>query len=161
MYDENWPRWILASVSDHFATRAAALTPVVPLFIEGQTRLDREGKNLYELRMDGPRTMPSSGGCFTLRVEINVLIHTVLDDQEYHDHHQNIGQVQKMFENVINVYKYGDRVPDDQTYLGCLQLQIDKRSRDFLEANNFGQINEATKIQQATVEGHYEITLNN
>lgn len=164
----NWPRWILASVSDHFSKAFEPLITgnIADFHIEGIPRTPREDRSLYELRMDGPRGYESTKGEWTLRVELNILIQTAMKEaasvefKEFHEHHRNMGRVQEAFVN-ISVFRYGptsDPV-NDQTFLGCLKLIQDKSSRDFLECNNFGQIDTSVELQQATIEGHYEMCL--
>lgn len=155
----NWPRWIFASVSKHFAD--AASVAGVPLFIEGQHRDTLELKDFFEMRMDGPTLREVSKGCWVLRIEINILVQSAMDDSNYHRIHQDVGIVSAAFEKSIGVYKKGrnDPDPDDQSFLGCLKLIQNASTRDFLEINHFGQIDTKTKLIQATVEGHYNMLL--
>lgn len=155
----NWPRWIFATVSKHFTDAAAAVS--IPLFIEGQHRNTRTDKELFELRMDGPTLREVSKGCWILRIEINVLVQSTMDDANYHRIHQNVGIAIAAFDKVIPVYRLGknDPDPDDQSFLGCLQLIQNRETHDFLEINHFGQIDIKTKLMQASVEGHYKMLL--
>ena len=151
----NWPRWIFATVSKHFTD--AAIAANIPLFIEGQHRDTRKEKELFELRTDGPTLREVSKGCWVLRVEINILVHSTMDDQNYHRIHQNVGIASAAFDKAIAVFKLGknDPDPDDQSFLGCLQLIQNRETQDFLEINHFGQIELKSKIVQASVEGHF------
>lgn len=149
----HWPRWTFASVSKHFDDRRQGL----PLYIEGQHRNTREETDYLELRMDGPTLREVSKGCWKLRIEINILVSSAYDEEDYHRIHRNAGIVQAAFENAIDVYRFGTGVDDDQTYVGCYKLLEDRR--DALELNHFGRIDIDTPIVQATVEGHYVMTL--
>ena len=153
----NWPRWIFATVSKHFTE--AAQEAELPLFIEGQHRSTRKYKDLLELRMDGPTLREPSKGCWYLRLEINILIQSTMDDKNYHRIHQNVGVVAAAFEKAISVYKYGNNPQDDKTFVGCLQLIQNRETRDFIEINHFGQIDPKTNLMQASVEGHYKMVL--
>ena len=155
----NWPRWIFATVSRHFA--AAAATAGLPLFIEGQHRNTRKLKDFFELRMDGPTLREVSKGCWVLRIEINILVQSTMDDSNYHRIHQNVGIAIAAFEKAISVFKLGKNTPtpDDQSFLGCLTLLQNAETRDFIEINHFGQIDIKTKLIQASVEGHYAMLL--
>lgn len=153
----NWPRWIFASVSKHFADAASAAS--IPLFIEGQHRATRELKNFFELRVDGPTLREVSKGCWIFRVEINILVQSVMTDTNYHTHHQNVGVAAAALTSTISVYKKGNNAQDDQSFVGCLQLLQDRERRDFVEINHFGQIDTKTKLMQASVEGHYKMIL--
>lgn len=155
--DPNWARWIFASISRHFADAASVAT--IPLFIEGQHRDTRELKDFFELRVDGPNLREVSKGCWLLRVEINVLVQSTMDDDNYHRIHQNVGICSVAFDKVINVYRKGTGPFDDQSFVGCLRLLQDRERRDYLEINHFGQIDVKTKLMQATVEGHYRMEL--
>ena len=150
----NWDRWIFASVSNHFNTLAIAVP--LPLFIEGQHRDTREIKDFFELRLDGPRMTEVSANNWQIRIEINCLVQSAMDETNYHRIRQNTGVVAAMFTG-IGIFKYGDGLDDDQSQIGCMILLQDKRGRDFLEISHFGQIEPATKLLQSTVEGHYEM----
>lgn len=150
----NWPRWIFASVSKHFDARRQGLN----LFIEGQHRDTSDAGAYIELRIDGPEFREDSKGYWRVFSEINVLVSTPLDDTNFHLHQVNIGIVAAAF-TTINIYKYGTGVLDDQSLLGCYQLVHDYIGRERLIVSNFGQIDPAVKLLQATVEGHYEMFL--
>lgn len=157
--NENWPRWIFASVSTHFREQLDP-TQTGLLFIEGQHRATREKKDFFEFRMDGPTLQEVSKGCWVLRIEVNILVQSVMTDTDYHKPHTMVGQAATAFLKSLPVYRFGkNNPPDDQTILGCLRLLQNVASRDFLEINHFGQIDKKTKLVQATVEGHYKMLL--
>jgi len=151
----NWARWVFASVSKHFDDRRSG----IHMFIEGQHRDTRELKDYFELRVDGPTLLEVSKGCWKLRVEVNILATATFDEANYHTIHTLAGIAQAAF-TTIEVYKYGINIQDDQTFLGCLILRQNRSTRDFLELNHFGRIDVSIPLMQATVEGHYTMTLN-
>jgi len=153
----NWPRWIFATVSKHFLAKAQEAG--LHLFIEGQHRDTRKRKDFLELRLDGPTLLEPSKGCWILRIEVNILIQSTMDDKNYHRIHQNVGVAAAAFNPAITVYKYGNNLQDDATFVGCLQLIQNRETRDFLEINHFGQIDPKTNLMQASVEGHYKMVL--
>ncbi len=153
--NKNWPRWSFASVSKHFDDRRETL----PLFIEGQHRDTSALSDYLELRMDGPTLREVSKGCWILRIEVNILLTSTFDEEDYHKIHRNAGIVQAAF-TAIPVLKYGDGLDDDQSFVGCYKLKQNSSTRDFLELNHFGRIGIDVPLVQATVEGHYEMTLN-
>lgn len=156
--NKNWARWIFASVSRHFTDELSSAG--IPLFIEGQHRDTSTLKDFVELRMDGPRSKEVSAGCWHLRVEINLLVQSSMDDVNYHRIHQTCGVVASAMKNNILVYRYGNTdIEDDSSFLGCLQLLIDQRGRDTIEINHFGMIHQETEIVQASVEAHYKLIL--
>ena len=154
--NKNWTRWIFASISKHFLDYFTA--EGVTLFIEGQHRDTDTLQDFVELRIDGPRLTEVSKDCWLFRVEVNILITSIMNDTNYYRVQQNVGISQAGCIQ-IDVFKFGDGVDDDGSFLGCFKLLQDKASRDFLEANQFGQIDVATKILQATVEAHYKMLL--
>jgi len=144
-------------VSKHFFDAAAAES--IPLFIEGQHRNTRLLKDFFEMRTDGPTLREVSKGCYILGLEINILVQSAMNDTNYHTIHQNVGVAAAAFEKGIPVYKKGSGPDDDQSFVGCLQLLQSRESRDYVEINHFGQIDTKTNLMQASVEGHYEMTL--
>ena len=84
-----------------------------------------------------------------------------MDDTNYHRIHQNVGIAAAAFAPAITVLRYGNNnPPDDQSFVGCLQLLQNRERRDFVEINHFGQIDVKTNLMQASVEGHYKMVLN-
>jgi len=150
----DWSRWIFASVSYHFDQRKGSLD----MFIEGQHRDTRTLKDFFELRVDGPYYTELSKNYWQLYIEVNALVQSTKDDHSYHRIWDNCGTVSAMFTD-IPVYKYGNGILDDQSYLGCLNLLQDTRGRERLQTSHFGQIEPKTPILQATIEGHYEMHL--
>lgn len=153
--NKNWPRWIFASVSKHFDAEKNGLK----LFIEGQHRDTREDKDFLEFRLDGPYITEVSHNYFRLYIEVNVLVQSTKDQTSYHRIHENVGIAAAAFWNGIKVFKYGDGVGDDDSYLGCLRLVTDARGKERIQISHFGQIEPKTRLLQATVEGHYEMFL--
>lgn len=147
-FDPNWPRWIWASTSKHFADVFSA--EGVPLFVEGDDRDTESFKDFAEFRLDGPRWVEVSRNYFRLDVPINVLLQSKMDDSNTHRIYRTIGTTLSAFIK-INVFRFGD----DDTFVGCLKL----REGDPVRVNHFGQIDETVRILQATVEGHYRIHL--
>lgn len=154
--NKNWSRWVHASIGYHFQTRFLAES--LPLFIEGQHRDTNSEADFAELRIDGPRLTEVSKDCWLFRVEVNVLLTSVMNDSNYHRIQQSIGIAHNAYTQ-ISVYRYGTGPDDDQSFVGCLQLLQNLHHRDWLETNQFGQIDIKTHILQATVEGHYKMLL--
>jgi len=70
-----------------------------------------------------------------------------------------VGIAAVAFEPSITVFKLGNGIEDDQSFVGCLQLLQNAATRDYVEINHFGQIDAKTKLMQASVEGHYKMVL--
>jgi len=146
------PRWILASVSKHFDARRESLD----MFIEGQHRDTQDKKNFIELRVDGPYFTELSKGYWRIYSEINVLVQSAMDDQNFHTIWTNIGIVAAAFTS-IPVYKYGNGPDDDGSLFGCMNLISEARGKERIQVSYFGKIAPSAELQQATVEGHYEM----
>lgn len=155
MLSPNIDRWVFASISAHFDSLRSGL----PMFIEGQVRDTLAMKEFIELRVDGPYRTEVSKGYWKLYVEINVLCqHTMEDD--YHRMRQITGIVAAIFTDCISVYKYGpDAVVDDQSYIGMLKRLDNDKGRNNLQTSHFGQVDPVNHLEQATVESHYVMFL--
>lgn len=153
--NKNWPRWIFASVSKHFDAEKQGLH----MFVEGEHRDTRDKLDFLEFRLDGPYITEVSKGYFRLYIEVNILVQSTKNQTNIHRIHENVGIAAAAFWNGIKVFKYGNGVDDDQSYLGCLQLVTDARGKERIQISHFGQIEPKTRVLQATVEGHYEMFL--
>ena len=152
--NKNWPRWVFASVSKHFDSRRQGL----PIFIEGQHRDTRALKDFIEVRMDGPQFTEISRNYWRIYFEVNILIQSTMDDNNYHRIHHNAGIVAAAF-TTIGLMAYGTGPDDDQEQWACANLLQDTSKRQHLDIFHFGQIDKQVKLMQATVEGHYETFL--
>jgi hypothetical protein len=150
----NWARWIQISVIKVFQTMATANN--VHLFIEGQERKTQNYSQYFELRTDGPHFRETSRGHFKIDFEINVLFTSHMSTTTMYTPQQLAGLLEQTM-NDICVYRYGDGVDDDDTFLGVLQIVMDKRNS--VRTNQFGQIRPDTDIVQGTVEGTFKMHL--
>jgi len=150
----NWSKWIFASVCQHF--RGTLLG--VDLFIEGERRATSDLQSFCELRIDGPDLTEVSRNEFRAYMEINVLIQQAIGNDLY-ALRAVAGEVQAAFTD-IPIFKYGSGVGDDGSSVGCLQL-IQKEPRERIAFRYFGRIKPDVPLEQATVEGHYEMSLSN
>ena len=152
--NKHWTRWIMASINTHFSS---AIT--LPYFIEGMDRETKDLTSFVEIRMDGPWFLELSANYWRVYIEVNIMIHTVMNDEDLYQHVKNIGNVTVAFQECISAYKYGNGDDDDDSQLGCLQLVVERNDREQTKISNFGQIDKSVKLQQATVEAHYEMFL--
>ena len=151
----NWAKWVVASVIKYFSDNIS-----FDVFIEGMDRETSKLSDFAEIRVDGPKFNELSKNYWKIRIEVNILIHSVMSDTDLYHFYDNIGIVNKAFQNCISVYKRGNNVEDDNSHVGCLKLVIDRYDRENIVTSNFGQIDKSVKLQQATVEAHYEMYLN-
>lgn len=152
--NKNWPRWVFASVSEHFYSRRDS----IPMFIERQYRQQSEEPKLLELRMDGPYFTEISRGVFKCFIEVNVLVQAAQSDTNAYVIDELVGIAGAAFTDSIQVFKYGPASdPDnDGSLLVCLSRLDDTRGRKRVQISHFGKIDTQTPVLQSTVEGHYE-----
>lgn len=150
----NWERWIFASISKHFDDRRQG----VELFIEGQKQKVPSPPDLFELRVDGPDFTQVSALDWEIHIEVGVLVNATNDQKDYHRIHKLCGIITEAFTD-IPVYRYGDGVDDDDSFLGCLLLQQDLGSRKSIQVTPFGKTDVAVPIMQSSVEAKFAMTL--
>lgn len=146
MIDPNLPRWIAASINKHFSS----LSSVADVFIEDMDRNTRTSKNIIEIRLNGPHISECGASDDHLYYTVDILIQATLDQTDRYMIHRLVGAVVNRFTD-IPVFRYGD----DNTAIGCLQLQSERRGGTIL-VNNFGQIDVKVAITQSAVSGQYK-----
>jgi hypothetical protein len=162
--NENWPRWIFASIADRFKTVADGLN--IPILVEGID--EREAAKIrtvshVELRVHGPETNEISHNYFQLHVEINLLL-TQLNDGAKQNSYQLIqfcGVLQKAASGSIPIYRFGPDTlgVDDSTLVGC--LSPDPLRNRAITVFHFGEIDRDRRIRQSAVDGRYVVFLHN
>ena len=156
LVDPNWHRWTFASVCKHVVEELITF----PVFIEGSQRITQsDTETKFELRVDGPTFTIPSKGCYLGRVEVNILCNSVMKDDNFHEIHRMVGLAAQNLGKAICVFRLGNGLEDDQSFLGRLTLL--QGGGDKLETNHLGQIDRKTKIVQAMVEAHYRLELVN
>jgi len=151
MYNENWPRWVFASISQYFYDNRQG----IEFLVEGQVHNKTEFKDTMELRIDGPYATEISKDYWKLYSEVNVLLTSKMDLDLYRIH-RNTGIVAAIF-TPLQIFKYGTGPGDDQSLLGCMTLL--QEYRNTIQISHFGQIEPNVELLQATVEGHYNLFL--
>ena len=152
--NQNWTRWIIASIQNYFNVNRQGIT----LFVEGTPRDTREEKDFMELRIDGPHYTELSKDYWLLKLDVNILFQSTQDEHDFHRIHKNMGKILTIFTD-IPIYKYGDGVDDDDSLLGCLQLIQDAQGREPILAPLLGQIKPEVPIMQGMIEGHFKMNL--
>ncbi len=153
MINKHWSRWIAASCRKHFYD----LRQGVYFHVEGDDRSTIDQTEHVEFRIDGPDIKNPSKGWYVLDVAINILVKTNMNSENIDNMVVISGIIQAAFTETISVYKLGTGVDDDQSLLGCLRLRSD--SQGSVLFNNFGQIDEDSRLTQATIEGRYRMEL--
>ena len=150
---EHWPRWINASINQHFDSNITG----VKLFIEGQHRDTRTDEEFFELRVNGPYLTEVSKDYWFVEVMVNTLVQATMNNDLY--------RIQRLTGTLVPVYisipmfRLGDGAEDDGLQFGCLKLVQDVGNRRRIKVDYFGQIRPETKLQQATVDADYYMYL--
>ena len=151
--NKHWARWILASATKHFQTMAS--TNGIAFHIRGLLRKTASEDEFVEFYMEGPFIVQLSANYFRLTVGINVL-YSVDITTDYHADMELVGKILESFTQIC-VYKYGDGVDDDDTYLG--RLAPVQGITDKINVNTFGVKESNVKVKMGSVEAEYEIYL--
>lgn len=145
----NWQRWIHSSLRTYVKEQLAALNVFV--FFEGQSREELASHlDWAEFRWTGPFARKSSSNYWTLDVVLNFVIGSTTNRQDTYTHQSIVGKVQSILTQNIPVYRYGEN--DDQSLLGCLQLQADLKEP--IMTNYFGRMQDV-EIEESTIEAYY------
>lgn len=125
--NSNWPRWIKASVVDHFSS----ILDSNVLLVDGQRRSATQANDRYELRFNGPNISQKTRNEYRLGYTINLLIVSSSNELDIYQMERYKGLGANAFSVSIPVYKYGPDPDDDQSMVGCLNLKSDLTIRDF------------------------------
>jgi hypothetical protein len=152
MINKNWQRWAWASFSKTFADYFANNS--IHCFVDGDDRQTSELTDFVEFRMDGLQVRElNSPNYYRLYLPVNILVKSTMNLERTHHFPQLIGTTSAAFVPSIDIFKYGNGPDDDQSLLVCMTLMQDRLNQ--VRVNNFGQVDETVRVQQATVEGHY------
>jgi hypothetical protein len=150
--NSNWPRWIYASITDHFAQGQS-----LPVFVEGQPRETWEDGELIEVRINGPHFIQGSASEWKAEVELNVLVQCPFNVSDLHRIHRLVGSIASLF-GQIQIFKFGSGVLDDQSLLGCLVIKPNPITGRLITTNHYGQAENEKSLLQAEVEASFEVT---
>lgn len=154
---QHWPRWIKASLSEHFDN----VTGSFVLFVENMHREEQADQDAVELRVDGPYLTEVSKGYWKVFCEVSLLLQTTMSATDLYREDRTVGVITKACSVGIQVFRYGNGVDDDDSSLGCFHVVADARGKERIQTNRFGQIKPSVKLLQSTVEVHLvmEITV--
>jgi hypothetical protein len=151
--NSNWPRWIFASITDHFVQGQS-----LPVFVEGQPRETWDDGELIEVRINGPHFIQSSASEWKAQVDLNVLVQCPFNVSDLHRVHRIVGDVASLF-GQIQIYKFGPGTGDDQNLIGCLTLIPNPITGRLITINHYGQAENEKMLLQAEIESSFEVTL--
>ncbi len=149
----NWVRWVMASIFKYFDD---AKGPYF-LHIEGTERATKDLDKWAELRVNGPHIFERSKKDWELSCEINVLVSAQANSPNCYDYPTLSGWFAALFASTIHIYKFGSEVGDDQSYVGCLQIQSNGNEK--IQVSHFGVIEPGSNLQQGSVDAHYNMYL--
>lgn len=152
--DSNWARWIRISIADHFNAKNrtdTALQPnPIPLYFEGQIRSNEQDVTEMELRLDGPHIHEVSKNYYKISVEPNLILKTPVNEADIWAFDRVIGLASAMFDRCIAVFRYGNGVQDDETFVFDL-----KRVDDPETLTPYGQVDGNTRLMEGSVSANY------
>jgi len=159
-YDPNWPRWVQASVADHF--KVAATAQQYPALVEGideRTTEFMESTNRLEIRVNGPFIREMSKDYWQFLVDANILIFSHMGGASPNAYvgTEMAGYMAQAASQSIPIYKYGTGVDDDQSLIGCLTLRPGKD--ESIRVYHFGEINREDRMRQYGVDISLEMTI--
>jgi len=152
------PQWIFLSAVEYFR-KIVEDDESLKYFVEGEPRTTDKDTEYIEFRLDGPESEEVSHNYWHHDVEINLAI-TVVQKKDIGRIHRYVGIIVQAMNAEIPVFKYGcpTDVANDKSFIGCLQLRREFRERAIVAAH-FGQVEASLNVMQATVEGHFRLTL--
>lgn len=150
--NENWQRWIYASIAKHFADIFTAKK--LSFLVESAPQTSDKFTDWAEIRMTGPDWIGGTNGEWIAeRVEISILVQSKLSQKNSYILQTNIGIVCNAYSVSIPVFRLGDGQEDDEAYLTCLQLKA--KGRDAVKVNQLGKVSASTQLLRATVDADY------
>ena len=160
-YNPKWPKWVQASVADHFKTAATAggFASLVD-GLEERTSAFQENPQRLEIRINGPFITQMSSNYYQFLVDVNILIFSHMDgsiDSVYRG--TNIaGTMAQSASDSIPVHKYGAEVGDDASLIGCLSLNDGPRAG--VNVFHLGEVNAEDRLRQLAVECSFKMDIN-
>lgn len=157
--NQNWARWIFSSIS--FTLKTVATDNSIPAIVEGvddETDTFTDATDRVEIRISGPYTkeLPSE---YHVYVDVNVILTSRFDGSTKNRHAIliNAGLFHEAMDQIIRVYKYGNEVGDDDSFIGCLIPRSGKN--DTVRVIHFGKVDSTDKVKQSAVDARYEMYL--
>lgn len=152
--DERMYVWCVASIRTELNRRIrSSLNPTIAQYYEADIRLTNRSPECLEIRIDGPTLLKAGTKSEILfRVEINILVKSTHNETDLYKHQKNVGIPYFILGTDIAVSELG-YADSTKAPVGCFQLV----PPGVLVAEH-GQVDPSVKLQQATVEAHYEMS---
>lgn len=148
--DVNWERWINASIAK--AVKTACDTASLFLYVEGAPRNTDTLQDWVELRVNGPDWHGATKSEWVAHVEINILVLSKANQVDNFRLVRNTGLMRSVLSMPIPVFKLGNAIDDDQSFITCLILN--NKGGGSLRVNQLGQIT-GTTLNRNTVDGMF------
>lgn len=152
----NFDRWIFASISTYFKENKP---PEIPMRIEGKAFDDTS--DYIDFRMTGPIWQRISKSVWQADMSVNILVNlSATTSTDAHKIYRITGALTEKFGVCIGIYRYGPTTGVDDQARFSTAYPI-KNGNTLIETIHYGQVNNQTRIVQATVEGYYRIRFRN
>jgi hypothetical protein len=151
--DINFPRWVRSSIGVHFQTFATVRS--LPMLISGIDDPDENqfsAQNRVELRIHGPSLREWDNDNYTGFVNVNLLFTEIIGQQNAYAVVDDVGAFQYHAYQNINIKRYGTNVGDDESLIGCLEVQ-----RKPIELYDFGRLSDKDGVRQLMLDVLYYI----
>lgn len=152
MINQNWNRWIFASLAVYFKD---SISDDIVVVIEGQQKQE-EGDHV-EFRMNGPDWLRESKTTCRGDVVVNLLVHCVPDASDYHKIYRMVGVVEAAVGMCIPIKKYGNQQDDDENVI-IGQLILQRNGDKDIDTTHYGQYAPDVPVIESTVEALYRST---
>lgn len=159
-YDQNWPRWVQASIAVYF--KDIADDNNFKSLVEGldeRTTEFQESSERLEIRVNGPFIVEQSHNYWHFEVDVNILIFSHMGGQLPNAYSGTMiaGYMAQGASEPIPVFKYGNGLEDDQSLIGCLTLR--RGSKESVKVFHFGEINREDRLRQFGVDVNLEMNI--
>jgi uncharacterized protein YcfJ len=146
---QHLPRWSLIA----FNKAVIAVMGSVPVYLEGDERTTDTMEDFVEVRMDGPDQYRRTANETVWEITVDVLVNHKVDPRDHYATERLIGTAVMAFADTVLVKRWGEGAGDDESSVGCYQLDGE------ITINKFGIVNADTRVIQATIAATYKLTL--
>ena len=158
-YNPSWPKWVQASVADHFKT--VATTEGFSSLVDGleeRTTAFQDSPQRLEIRINGPFIRERSKDDYIFNVTVNILIFSHMDGtaSSVYAGTNIAGKMAQAASDLIPVYKYGAQAEDDASRIGCLTLTSGSGG---VNVFHFGEVNAEDRLRQLGVDANFKMNI--
>jgi len=146
---EHLPRWSAIA----FNKAVFAVAGSTPVYLEGDERTTNCEENFFEVRLDGPDLTRQTKSETEWEVTVDVLANCKIDPRDHYAVERLLGTALMAFTDTVLVKRWGDGDEDDDSSVGCFQLD------GKITVNKFGIVDKDTRIVQATIAATYKMSL--